>query len=282
MKNLVIVLLVAVALAGCAATAQPAVPPPASPNPPTVVRFEASPTTIRSGESTTLQWEITNAASASIDQNIGPIALKGNMSVAPTTTTTYTITAMNKNGTSTQMAQVIISGSVPPPPPDTFHLPVVTLLTVQPANIVSGATAVLSWEVQNSFDVSISPGFSIIPVKGSREVSPAFTTTYKLTTGNSSGTIIASTTLTVSGTPPSDETPIVSYFTAVPYVIPLGQSATLQWKTSGGSSVTIDNGVGIVDGTGSKQVTPSQTTTYLLTVINPRGAQFQSTTVNVR
>jgi hypothetical protein len=37
-----------------------------------------------------------------------------------------------------------------------------------------------------------------------------------------------------------------------------------------------------VDGSGTARVTPDSTTTYMLTAINPRGGQFQSTTVNVR
>jgi hypothetical protein len=249
-----------------------------------IARFESSPSTIPPGETSTLQWEITGASSANIDQNVGPVALMGNVPVTPAATTTYTISATNKYGTTTASAQVIVRGNATTPTgaPQTYNLPIVTVLKVEPANILSGQTAMLTWEVQNSFDITISPGLSIIPVKGSKEVSPAFTTTYKLTANNDHGSIIATTTLTVSGVQPNDETPVISYFITTPYVIKKGESATLSWKSSGGSSASIDKGLGIVDGSGAKQVTPAETTTYMLTVTNPRGAQFQTVTVNVR
>jgi hypothetical protein len=204
------------------------------------------------------------------------------MPVTPLATITYTLSATNQHGTSTAPAQVIVQGTRPTSTPSSFNLPIVAVLKVEPANIASGGTAVLSWEVQNSFDVSISPGFSIIPVKGSREVSPPFPTTYKLTTTNDRGTIIATTTLTVSGVQPNEETPVIKYLTATPYVILKGESSTLSWKSVEGSSASIDNGVGTVDGSGTARVTPVETTTYMLTVTNPRGAQFQTVTVNVR
>jgi hypothetical protein len=286
MKKLIVLLAAFVVLAGCVQTvAQPvATTGPVSTTPPTIVRFLASPSTVPPGETSTLQWEITGAASATIDQNVGPVALAGNMAVTPASTTTYTLSATNKYGTTTAQAQVIIRGNATTPgnAPQTYNLPVVAVLKVEPANIVNGQTATLTWEVQNSFDVAISPGLSIIPVKGSREVSPAFTTTYILTTNNDHGSIIATTTLTVSGVQPNEETPVISYFITTPYVIKKGESATLSWKSTGGSSASIDKGVGIVDGSGTKQVTPSETTTYMLTVTNPRGAQFQTVTVNVR
>lgn len=286
MKKLVILLAATAALAGCVQTvAQPvATPGPVSTTPPTIVRFEALPSTVPPGETSTLQWEITGAASASLDQNVGPIAMKGNMPVTPASTTTYTISATNKYGTTTAQAQVIIRGNAKTASgaPQTYNLPVVTVLKVEPANIVSGQTAMLTWEVQNSFDVAISPGLSIISPKGSKEVSPTFMTTYQLTANNAQGSIIATTTLTVSGVQPNEETPVISYFTATPFVIKKGESATLSWKSTGGSSASVDKGVGIVDGSGTKEVTPADTTTYMLTVTNPRGAQFQTTTVNVR
>ena len=295
MKKLLVVLLFIVALAGCVQVTAPPVAVPSSTAPsaasnqpavnsltPNIVTFEATPSTIPAGSVSTLKWVTTNAVSVNINQAIGPVALNGTMPVAPLATITYTLSATNKYGTSTSTAQVTVQGVRPTSTPSTFNLPIVAVLKVEPANIVSGQTAVLSWEVQNSFDVSISPGFSIIPVKGSREVSPAFATTYKLTTTNDHGTIIATTTLTVSGVQPNDETPVITYLTATPYVILKGEASTLSWKSAGGSSASIDKGVGTVDGSGTTQVTPAETTTYMLTVTNPRGAQFQTVTVNVR
>ncbi len=264
-------------------TATPATPsaPATGTYTPNINSFEALPSTIQAGEKSILRWEVINATSVSINQDIGPIPLKGNWLVEPTKTTTYTLSATNKYGTATMTAQVIVQGTIAAATVESYHLPVVKVLEVKPANIVQGESAKLTWEVENSFDVAISPGLSIIPNKGTKEVNPVFTTTYKLTANNSNGTLIAATTLTVSGASTA-EAPVIQYFIATPYVIKKGEPSTLSWKSSEGSSASIDKNVGIVDGSGAVQVSPTQTTTYLLTVTNPRGAQFQSVTVNVR
>jgi hypothetical protein len=147
---------------------------------------------------------------------------------------------------------------------------------------MSGSYSTLTWDVRNAFDVAIEPGLSIIRPQGSQPVNPPFTTTYKLTATNSQGSILATTTLTVSGVPPTIDTPVVRNFTASPSVIRPGGSSILSWQTDGGSSVSIDRGVGTVPATGSTQVSPTATTTYMLTTTSPEGAQFQTVTVNVK
>jgi len=166
--------------------------------------------------------------------------------------------------------------------PASFNMPVVAVFTVQPANIMSGNYATLTWDIRNSYDVSIEPRFGITRPSGSQPVNPPFTTTYKLTANNSQGSILATTTLTVSGVPPTVDTPTVTFFTANPYVIRRGESAILSWQTVGGASVSIDKIVETVPGEGTAQVSPTETTTYTLSVTSPLGAQFQTATVNVK
>ena len=163
-----------------------------------------------------------------------------------------------------------------------FNLPEMVTYNVVPANIVSGSFATLTWDVRNAFDVAIEPGLSIIRPQGSQPVNPPFTTTYKLTATNNQGSVLATTTLTVSGVPPTIDTPVVKLFTASPYVIRSGGSSILSWQTTNGSSVSIDKNVGTVAAEGSTQVSPTMTTTYMLTVTSPEGAQFQTVTVNVK
>jgi hypothetical protein len=183
---------------------------------------------------------------------------------------------------SIESGQLPAEESTPQNKASSFNLPRVVVFKVEPANIVPEQEANLTWEVQNAYDVVIEPGFRIIRTKGNATVNPAFTTTYKLTATNDQGTIIATTTLTVSGAPITEETPTVAFFNADPYVIKKGESAVLSWKTTEASSVTIDNGIGIVAGTGTTRVSPAETTTYTMIAINPRGAQFQTVTVNVK
>ena len=51
---------------------------------PTVDSFAADDTSIESGESTTLRWGTTGAASASINQGVGAVAVDGTQVVSPT------------------------------------------------------------------------------------------------------------------------------------------------------------------------------------------------------
>jgi len=75
--------------------------------------------------------------------------------------------------------------------------------------------------------------------------------------------------------------PMISSFSASPAFISSGQTSTLSWLVSGATSLSIDNSVGDVTGTGSKVVTPSVTTTYALTARNSGGSVTASTTVTV-
>ena len=71
-------------------------------------------------------------------------------------------------------------------------------------------------------------------------------------------------------------------FKAQPETIQPGGSVTLTWQTENPSGVTIDPGIGRVTARGSRQVSPSSTTTYTLTVRGPANSTLTKTvTVNV-
>jgi len=74
----------------------------------------------------------------------------------------------------------------------------------------------------------------------------------------------------------------VTQFTAEPTSIQRGQSATLRWEVSGNAtSVSIDQGVGAVQNTGNRRVSPSDSTTYTLTATGPGGSNTATATVSV-
>ena len=88
---------------------------------PAITYFTASPSSITSGQSATLSWNIATssnpAISASIDNGIGSVSTStGSTSVSPTITTTYTLSANNANGTTTATTTVTVS----PPAMATF------------------------------------------------------------------------------------------------------------------------------------------------------------------
>src|SRR5215470_8896612 len=71
--------------------------------------------------------------------------------------------------------------------------------------------------------------------------------------------------------PPPPAAPTAS-LTASPESIDKGQSATLTWQTTNATDVAIDS-VGAVDTNGSKQVSPTESTTYTLTAKGAGGNQ---------
>ena len=84
----------------------------ATPITPVINSFLANPSTITVGESSTLSWSVTDAASVTIDNAIGSVALTGATAVNPTTTTTYILTATNVAGSVTATTTVTVSSAL--------------------------------------------------------------------------------------------------------------------------------------------------------------------------
>lgn len=63
---------------------------------PTIIAFTREPTTVSAGEQATLSWATrdADAGTVAISPEIGPVALSGSLVVAPSKTTTYTLTLM--------------------------------------------------------------------------------------------------------------------------------------------------------------------------------------------
>ncbi len=80
---------------------------------------------------------------------------------------------------------------------------------------------------------------------------------------------------------PPPEKPEITSFTAEPRSIERGQAATLRWSVSNATDINIDNGVGAVQSSGSRQVYPSSGTTYTLVANGPGGSETRSVTVDV-
>jgi peptidoglycan-associated lipoprotein len=79
--------------------------------------------------------------------------------------------------------------------------------------------------------------------------------------------------------PPSPTAPTAS-LSANPNTINQGESTTLTWQTTNATDVTID-GIGPVDTSGSRQVTPSDSTTYHLVAKGAGGTQDATARVTV-
>jgi len=80
--------------------------------------------------------------------------------------------------------------------------------------------------------------------------------------------------------PPPAPTPPTASLSANPNTITQGQPTTLTWQTTNATVVSID-GIGAVETSGSRQVTPSDSTTYHLVAKGAGGTQDATARVTV-
>jgi Outer membrane protein and related peptidoglycan-associated (lipo)proteins len=81
--------------------------------------------------------------------------------------------------------------------------------------------------------------------------------------------------------PPPPAAARIQSFTAEPSTIERGQSSTLRWSVENATTVTIEPGIGTVPASGSRQVFPTNTTTYTLRAQGPGGSANATATVTV-
>ena len=151
-----------------------------------------------------------------------------------------------------------------------------------PAFITGGQSSLLEWSAVGFNSLTVSGGAAPVDVTGqsSLSVSPTSTTTYTLTGTTSSGSATATATVYVDVPPTVD-------LTANPEFVPSGTSATLQWTSTGASTISIDNGIGNVlpdtDGSGNGSLVVENinaTTNYTITVGNAAGSASDSVTIS--
>jgi uncharacterized protein YkwD len=203
--------------------------------PPTINAFAASPDSINSGESSTLNWDVADATSVAIDPGAESVPASGSATASPTDTTTFALIATNSYGTVTQTVTVTVVGvppvtteepSAPTESPTTTEEPsmtaespttskpllfltpsllqvisgpVINSFTAVPESIKSGESSMLSWDVSGATSLFIDHGVGPVPVSGNASISPSTTTTYTLTATNSYGSVTSKATVTVGG-----------------------------------------------------------------------------------
>jgi len=154
--------------------------------------------------------------------------------------------------------------------------PTINYFKAAPDNILTGSSSVLSWEVENATQVSIDNGIGPVQISGFRTVNPSVSTVYTLTAVNDTGTQKATAEIKVQQSNFLYNNPVISFFTATF----LGNGAwELKWNVTNATEVSIDNGIGIVELTGSTVINTSVTKTFTLTATNDWGWAKHSVTV---
>ena len=236
-----------------------------------IVRFQAQPSSIKPGQSSTLDWQVFGADTVTISE-VGAVPGNGSKQITPAQTTTYTLTAHNSAGDATASATVVV---------DAKPFPQITACQVQPTAIKPGDAATIFWSTQYADTVSITPGIGNVDANGSRQVSPTAATTYTITaTGANNAQVSCTVTVNIkTPQPPTAALQILS-FTASPSSIFPGEPTTLQWQVTNADKVTISD-IGQVDLSGQYRVPAlSQDKTYVLTAVS--GSSTKTATVSIR
>lgn len=124
-------------------------------DPPQIIVFTASPSSVSSGSSALLLWNTSGADSISISANPGgavvdnsTMAMGSIQSAALTATTIFTLTAVNGGG----MVSTDTTVSVDP------GNPVIARFDANPISVNAGDTTTLSWDTMNGMRVRILQG----------------------------------------------------------------------------------------------------------------------------
>lgn len=234
-----------------------------------IQRFNASPTTIQPGGSSILSWQVLNADEVEIS-GVGRVNNQGGtVQVSPAQTTLYRLTARNRTGEVTDTVTVTVEQPVTP------QVRILAFRAV-PTDIRFGESSNLVWETENADTVTID-GIGTVRPTGTATVSPRETTTYRITATNRGGSVSSTATITVL----RPAAPRISSFTADPLEIGEGSSSTLSWRVEPGATEVEITGLGQQTLVGNTPVSPTETTTYILTARNAGGEATASVTIRV-
>jgi hypothetical protein len=154
--------------------------------------FDANPDIIEPGESSILDWKVSGADNITIEPGIGAVSSNGSLSVTPSETTTYKLIASDDGEEKVALCTVTIKEELQEPL-------LISSFDASPESIKTGESATLNWHVSGVSNVTIEPDIGITEPAGTKSVSPAQTTTYKLTASNGNKEDVAYCIVTVDG-----------------------------------------------------------------------------------
>jgi hypothetical protein len=184
----------ALALAACSGNAGPGgTGGSGGGNKPIIASFTATPETLPAGGGmVTLSWSVTGADQIVIDPGLGPVT-GTSIDTTVTATTIFTLSASNRDGTTTRSAVVMVGAS--------STGPVIASFSASPANLpAGGGQTTLSWQVINADSISIDHGIGTVS-GDSTSTSVTATTIFTLTATNASGSNTATTAVVIGSNP---------------------------------------------------------------------------------
>ncbi|MEM9336658.1 MAG: hypothetical protein AAGA35_02280 [Patescibacteria group bacterium] len=223
--------------------------------------FEVNPQMILRGGTATLTWETTNTNRVVINNGVGEVDEDGSLPVTPLEDTTYILTAFGTNGQqdSCEVTLKVEDETNPVPECVAFGADRTSLP-------IGGGDVELSWETLRADNVEITPIVGSVDGTGTTSVNVTSDTVFTLTASQLDGDQNA---CTVAIDVEEDEPTPISCAANVSFTISdtsinRGQSVTLDWTTTGITSLSI-SGLTSTDLTGSETVSPDVDTTFVMT-----------------
>jgi hypothetical protein len=229
----------------------------------TINSFNANPTSITSGGSSTLSWSTSNCNSVTIS-NLGyNVPNSGSQQVYPTYTTTYTLTAYGNNGFQISQSVTVSVNQI--------QNCIISNFNVNPTSINIGQSVNISWSTNNCTSVSVSgPNFNSTSLNNSgQNIYPQNSGTYTINAQGFNGSYATPQSIYVTVNNNNYDNCNIINFTAdgETYLeIDEGDAVDLEWNTEDCNSLYI-SGVGSVSPVnhGEETVYPTYTRTYTLT-----------------
>ena len=255
---------------------------------PALENVMADPEVITQGEDSTLSWDpredVESVVVSAGTEDLWTVFTTTATSylVRPTETTTYTLTALDDEGS--ELGTFIVEITVPPVGPALENV------MADPEVIPQGEDSTLSWDPREDVEsVVVSAGTEDLSTvfttaATSYLVRPTETTTYTLTAlddeGSELGTFIVEITVPPVG-------PALENVMADPEVIPQGEDSTLSWTPRADiESVIVSDGdkdlATVLTAEGNAYVVrPGETTTYTLTALDDEGSELGTFIVEI-
>ncbi len=236
--------------------------------------FNASPAVVDAGQPVSLTWTAPGAVNVEIVGVAGGLPAQGQYTVYPSESKVYVLRAFGAMG-----AEMVRNTQVTVNPVGNL-----AYFYSSNASVSPGQASTLAWQANGCSRVELfSTGelpHQVLGCSGSLIVSPRTTTAYTLYAYGLNNQLIGSNAVTVQVLEDQNVVPVIDGFYASSGSVDAGSSVTLFWNVRNGTNVTISGTSGGQFGpSGSTEVRPWETTTYVLVAYGPRGQAVQGSVV---
>ena len=235
---------------------------------PPTASLTASSTSITEGQSVALRYATNGATSASISGH-GAVRLpSGSVTVRPTTTTTYVLTAVNDGGTATSSVTITVSA------PEAM----ISSFTGPSGDVEEGDTYRLSWVTRNATTVTLDG--DPVAASGFRRVTAAEAGTRRhVLIAQAAGSVdVEDLNVTVVE---AAVAPTITLLRATPATVRVGQAFSVAWGTEDAETVTFNGRAATPNGTRRFVATSAGSFTYTIVATNDQGSVTRAVTVTV-